>query len=200
MHKLINLFLVTFLASNFYCHAQHSVLLLNGREHPLRAYDLKGEYLIYSKPTDKNGRTHKMYLDRIYSVRDSILGERIVYAPDTTDSLELNKEEMRIFIDGEQYAMKHYKKPMNGITGAAIGAGAAFLSIYGLVIPFGYAAIIGSHNPKVPQGLPDAPPNINHDLFIDGYQYKAKKTKTKNAMIFGGIGFAASFTVLTILK
>ncbi|MEO8147775.1 MAG: hypothetical protein ABI723_09075 [Bacteroidia bacterium] len=180
--------------------AQHVVLLLNGKVHPVKAYDIKGEYLIYSKSSDKSGRTHKMYLDRIYSIRDSILGERIVYMPDTTDSLELTKIEMRSFIEGEQYAIKHYKKPLNAIGGAAVGIGAGFLSIYGLLVPFGYAAIIGSHSPKVPTTLPDAPANVKEEIFQEGYQYKARKVKIKNGLIFGGIGFAASFTLITLLK
>lgn len=193
------IFIAFFMVANFFSDAQHSMLLLNGNEHAVKSYDVKGDYLIYSKPGEKPGKRHKMFLDRLYSINDSLLGERIVYMPDSTDTLELNKTDMRTFIYGEQYAMKHYKKPMNAVAGAAVGIGSGFLNIYGLFVPFVYVGVANRFSAKVPTNLPDAPAMVGNDLFKEGYQYKARKKKAKDGLIFGGIGFALSFTLITIL-
>lgn len=189
--KQLFIFILSFTSCfNFSC-AQQSVLFLNGNTRTIKSYDVKGDYFIYSRLSDKPGRTRKIFLDRLYSVKDSILGERIIYTPDAADSLELTREEMLTFIRGEQYAMKHYRSTANGVAAGYVGAGAGLFGIYGLFTPFIYAGVSGAFSPRFPVNLPDAPPEINNDIFKEGYQYKAKKMKAKTALVFGGVGLAA---------
>lgn len=130
-----------------------------------------------------------MFLDRIFSVEDSLLGERLIYQPDTTDTLEYNVADMRMFVEGEKYALKHYRKPLTAVGATAVGAaGVVFLGVYGLVAPFGYVALTNAFTPKPNISLPDAPVFINDQTFIEGYGYRARKMKAKKGFLFGGLG------------
>ena len=188
---------IIFLVHSCYsCHGQNTLLMLNGTEFQIKSYEVKGEYITFKKTGNKSNTTGKYNLDRIYSITDSAKKARIFYYPDTTDDYELNTGDMRTFIDGEQYAMKHYKKPMNAIAPAIIGiTGAGFLGVYALVIPFGYVGIANAFSPKVPLGLDGEPSNINDPFFIEGYQYKARKKKAKDGFIFGGLSVVVGLTV-----
>ena len=125
-----------------------------------------------------------------------MLGEKIYYYPDTVDDYELNIGDMRTFIEGEQYARKHYKKPMNAIAPAVVGlTGAGFIGVYALLIPFGYVGVASAFSAHVPLSLPDEPANINEPYFKDGYKYRARKMKAQDGFIFGGLGVVVGLTV-----
>lgn len=173
--------------------------MLNGNEYQIKSYEVKGEYITFKKADEESNNTGKYNLDRVYSVTDSAKNVRIFYYPDTTDDYELNIGDMRTFIDGEQYAMKHYKKPMNAIAPAVVGlTTAGFIGVYALVVPFGYVGLASAFSAKVPLGLDDEPANINDPMFKEGYQYKARKKKAKDGFIFGGLGVVVGLTVFFV--
>lgn len=173
--------------------------MLNGNEYQIKSYEVKGEYITFKKADEESNNTGKYNLDRVYSVTDSAKNVRIFYYPDTTDDYELNIGDMRTFIDGEQYAMKHYKKPMNAIAPAVVGLTAAgFIGVYALVVPFGYVGLVSAFSTKVPLGLDDEPYNINDPMFKEGYQYKARKKKINDGFIFGGLGVVVGLTVFFV--
>jgi hypothetical protein len=170
-------------------YAQHRVNLLTGHEFSVKTYEIKGDYLNYIKTGSSKSNKHKMFIDRIYSVEDSLLGERLLYQPDTTDTLEYNVADMRLFIEGEKHALKTYRKPLTAVGATAVGAcGVVFLGVYGLVAPFGYVAATNAFTPKLNTNIANASPYINHQVFKDGYGYRARKMKAKTGFIFGGLG------------
>lgn len=179
--------------------AQYSILLLNGRQKQISKYELRGPDLVYRKPDDKAGKAHKMDRYSVYSVTDSLGKEDLVYNPiDTTE--DLSAERMRIFIKGEQYASKNYKAPF-GVKAEsfAVGFGAGLLTIYGTPIPFLNAAVLQRFTPPVTHGLPDEPAEINSIDFQEGFQYKARKRKIEQSLIWGGIGFGIGFASFAII-
>jgi hypothetical protein len=197
--KKIFLAIIFPLITSIFCFAQSTLLMLNGNEYKIKSYEVKGEYLIFKKADEKSNTTGKYNLDRVYSVTDSTKNVRIFYYPDTTDDYELNIGDMRTFIDGEQYAMKHYKKPMNAIAPAVVGLTAAgFIGVYALVVPFGYVGLASAFSAKVPLGLDDEPSNINDPMFKEGYQYKARKKKAKDGFIFGGLGVVVGLSLFLV--
>lgn len=197
--KRIFLAVTYLLINSTICNSQSTLLMLNGNEYQIKSYEVKGEYITFKKADEESNNTGKYNLDRVYSVTDSAKNVRIFYYPDTTDDYELNIGDMRTFIDGEQYAMKHYKKPMNAIAPAVVGLTAAgFIGVYALVVPFGYVGLVSAFSTKVPLGLDDEPYNINDPMFKEGYQYKARKKKINDGFIFGGLGVVVGLTVFFV--
>lgn len=187
------------LLTNTICKAQNTLVLLNGKEVNMANYEVKGIFITFKKSSDASAKNSKYNLERVFSIKDSLLGEKIYYFPDTVDDYELNIGDMRTFIDGEQYARKHYKKPLNAVVPAAIGlTSAGFLGVYALLVPFGYVGIASAFNTTVPLSLPDEPANINEPYFKAGYQYRARKKKAQDGFLFGGLGVVVGLSVFFI--
>lgn len=179
------------------CAAQKKILLLNGKERTVATFSLNGENALY-KTTDSS-KAKKVDMFRIFSVVDTVSGmEQIIYNPDTAEG-DLTIEEMRKFVEGEQFAINTYKSRPNNIASAAVGLSSGMLAVYGVVLPPVYSLISGRFDPKIPYDHPQAPVNINDEYFKYGYQYKARKMKTGKSLMFGGIGFAVGVTTFAIV-
>ncbi|MBK8847799.1 MAG: hypothetical protein IPO27_15145 [Bacteroidetes bacterium] len=179
------------------CAAQKKILLLNGKERTAATFSLVGENALY-KTTDST-KAKKVDMYRVFSVIDTVTGiEQIIYNPDTTEG-DLTIEEMREFVEGEQFAIRTYKSKGNNIASAAVGFSSGILAIYGVVLPPVYSLISGRFDPKIPYDHPQAPLHINNEYFKYGYQYKARKMKTQKSLMLGGIGFAVGVTTFAVI-
>lgn len=190
--------ILVFLFSYFNASAQKTILYLNGKEKKIESYSMNNERLVFV-PIDALDKKKSVDMYKVFSVKDSLTDkEIIIYNPDTSEG-DLTREEMRMFIDGEQYAVKNYKDKTHKVAAAAIGIGSGIFTFYGLIIPATYAVIGGRFSPAVPMNLPNPPQSINEEMFKYGYQYKARAKKTKDNLIFGGIGFAVGFTAFAVI-
>lgn len=183
--------------------AQHSIQLLNGKQVMAANYTIGDVFISYKKPNDT--RTAPRLIDRfdVFSVKKSTGEEEVLYTP--SDSLDFSVAEARLFIDGEQTAMKYYNRPSVKWTSAAIGAGSSILSFYALPIPMLYSLAIGRHNPQHLQMnlrsekevvlSPEMTAKKDNEAFRFGYQRAARNIKIQQSLKWGyvslGVGIAA---------
>jgi len=58
-------------------------------------------------------------------------------------------DQMRMFILGEQDAMKYYKNDINKVGGFLFGAGSVYFGFYGIIGPALYSTVVGSFSPNM---------------------------------------------------
>jgi hypothetical protein len=202
-------------------YGQGKIILLNGKEKRFKTAQLKGEFLEYQPEGTEQGKIRKLDMFDVFSLLHDSTGEELLYRPDTVAGLDPTVDEARDYIKGEKYAALVYRKPLNMISGIAVGAASGFLldAFYGLIAPAVYPAILGQFTPKLKHAPydrysfdertytfkplePGTPPQniVVSDAFHAGYGKKARNMKIKNSLIGGGIGFALGVTALLIVS
>ncbi len=197
-------------------YSQGKIVLLNGKEKRFTTAEVKGEDILYQPEGTSPGTFRKVDRYDVFSINRDGSSEELIYNPDTVSGEDPTVSEVRDYIKGEQYAGLVYRKPLNLISGIAVGGAGSFLGFYGLIVPVVYPAILGAVTPKIkgplthnynettgkfePITTPDTAPNIAvTESFSAGYGKKARNMKMKNSMIGGGIGFAVGFSILYIV-
>lgn len=198
-----NLLLALFAFSSLLIHAQEvkqsgSIILINGKTVPFKLIESDGYDLVYRTP-DPKSKLKKMDPERVFSLQYMDGTERIIFQQDTLDPLEFTIDEMRLFIKGEQDADLHYHNNLNKGVAFVVGAAASSIAIYGLPVPFAYAAIVGSFTPDVTKIKGANQEMLKIPEYREGFEKKARDRKIRNALVSGFIGFAAGFTTLIII-
>jgi hypothetical protein len=171
------------------------LILMNGNVIPVKDIILGGYIISYHK-MNKN-RVRKINVDKVFSIQYADGNERIVYTPGA-DSLEYSVPQMRMFVKGEQDAAYYYLNPVNKAVAFAVGAGASFLAIYGLVIPPAYSTLVGAFSPDMNKMKVSDSMLLNDVDYVDGYKTKVRNRKIRNSLISGFIGFAATAITVSI--
>ena len=196
-------------------YSQGRIILLNGKEKQFRTAEVKGELIEY-QPVDSTRNLRKIDKYDVFSLLHDNGTEELIYNPDTVSGEDPTIDEARDYIKGERYAAMVYRKPLNFISGVAVGGAGSILGFYGLIVPVVYPAVLGRFTPKLKTPIehnyntttgkfeslasPDATPNIAvTESFSAGYGKKARNMKIKNSLIGGGIGFAVGFSVLILV-
>lgn len=175
---------------------QGTLVFLNGKERRFETAEVRGEYIVY-RPEGKSGAWLKR-ADKynVFAIVSDSTGEKVVYEPDTSEGGDPTIQEVRDYIKGEQHAAKVYRKPMNFVGGFLSGAAGSAAGFYGIPAPLVYTTIVGRINPK----LPKDERNENYsEMFVLGYQKKARNMKIKNSLIGGVIGFGVGITTLVLI-
>ena len=177
---------------------QDTLLFLNGKTMTADSIGFNGHTIHLINHSGK--RQHAINPYRVFSIRHTSGEIQMVYTPDPSDPMDLNEEQMGLFIKGEQDANKYYKNNINKAAAFAVGAGSSFFTIYGLIIPPLYATAVGAFTPKMNLSDLSDSPYINNTYYCEGYQKKMRDRKIRNALVSGLAGFAAGFITLTLVK
>ncbi|NNC86073.1 MAG: hypothetical protein HKN75_08320 [Bacteroidia bacterium] len=198
LSKLPLLFLFVFISQ--LAHAQNTVNLLNGKIIEVKQFEINGEKITFIKTDDEKDKTKKISKYKIFSIVDSLGAENVVYTRNASVLGEMNVDEMRHFMLGEQFALKHYDKDLNKYVGLATGLTGGVIGFYGLFVPPVYAIVNERVAPpiKYPKDveLPDA---ADHDYFLYGYNKRAANMKMRDTFVFGGIGLAVGITTFVLV-
>ncbi len=171
-------------------HAQDKIVKLNGRTIDIKSYSLKGDWLFFVKHNDAKEKQRRMERFEVFSVQT----EEIIYDPDTVNEGDPSIEQVRRYIQGEQYGMRMYHPPWTKPAGVAAGIGSGFIGFYGPPFVFAYALVAGAiPAKKIPPSDTLDPAVFNSDEFITGYRRYARNKKMRDGLIWGGVAFAISF-------
>lgn len=198
---LFTITILSFYISNSF--SQDTITFLNGKEVAAKIIDtsLKKEnpYITYMETGRK--KTKKTSRLNVFSVRYNNGKEEFIYSKDTSLVDDFNIEEMRMFIRGEQEAMRSYKNRAVTVGGFIAGSVGGYFTFYGLFVPAVYSTIIGSGSPDIEKHSPSliSKPYLQNTEFLMGYQKKARDMKISNSLKAGAVGFAVSFTALIFL-
>ncbi|MBK5285621.1 MAG: hypothetical protein JJE25_09460, partial [Bacteroidia bacterium] len=113
------------------------------------------------------------------------------YKPDPLDPELFTMDQMRMFIKGEQEAMRFYDSDATKIVSVAVGIASGYFGFfYGLIGPPLFTTIVGSFSPKM-SAMKVTDPSLIDDLdFAEGYAKKVRDYKVRKSILFGGIGYS----------
>ena len=90
---------------NMSCIAQQKIVLLNGNIIETKEFVVKFEKITFKKNCGKGEKKGSLDKFRVFSIIKPDGTEQIIYEPDTT--VDLSIDQMRIYIEGEQAAIKY---------------------------------------------------------------------------------------------
>lgn len=181
--------LIYILSNVHSARAQDVLTLYNGRKIYTKIVEVNTEYIIYKHFTDIKERNKSILLVRIFSI-ESGGKEEVVYRPDPLDPELFTVEQMRMFIKGEQEAMRFYNSDATKIVSVVFGAASGYFGFfYGLIGPPLFTTIVGSFSPKMSAMKVTDPALLNDLDFVEGYAKKVRDYKVRKSILFGGIGY-----------
>lgn len=205
MRPITNALLCLFFALGLVCgaSAQDKILLMNGeliQAKVLGQSTLEVRYL----ETRKNGRQIERAepTEDIFSVTDSLGHERIWYFYDTVFGNDLNIEQMRWFIKGEQDARKGYK-PIWPVVGAfAVGAGLTIglnLETNALFIPPVMSGVMALPRVHITKGSITDPMMEGNEYYATGYARVGKSKRVVRSLVAAFIGVGVGIAVRQLI-
>ncbi len=178
---------------------QDTVYLMNGHVVGAKVIDTLLGAVTILNPQKENQKINYEW-DQLYMVRFSDGSKRYYYNQDSTLNNWFTKDEMWMYMKGENDARRGFKA-----RGALIGAGIAGLlggmtgSFWAPVAPYGFMALSGLPKVRIKHHTVSHPSYIESDAYILGYERVARQKLKIKSVIGGtagllvGYGFYAIF-------
>ena len=124
-----------------------------------------------------------------------------IYKQDSLKGYNLSFYEVGKFIEGEQFAIKHYKAPWITVGGAALAAVSpvALPVLYGLGTAIGYVGVIAIVKPSKKNYEEKYPDLFKERSFKYGFVTQARKKRILNSIYGSLIGFGVAAITTGIL-
>ena len=179
--------------------AQDVLTLYNGRKIYTKIVEVNSQSVIYKHSTNIKERNRSILLPRIFSI-ETAGKEEILYKPDPMDPDMFTLEEMRMFIKGEQEAMRFYENNLLKAASFTVGVASGYFGFfYGLIGPPLFTTVVGAFSPNMSKMKVTDPSLLNSPDFNEGYSKKVRDYKIRKSIIWGGIGYAVGLTAFVII-
>jgi hypothetical protein len=179
--------------------AQDTIYLMNGHVVGEKVVDTILGAVTIMDPKKPSKKIH-YELNQLYLVSYANGDKRYYYTQDTATGNWFTREEMWMYMKGENDARKGFKA-----RGALIGAGIAGIlggmtgSFFGPIAPYGYMALSGIPKVKIRHESISNPTYIDSDAYILGYERVARRKRKINSVIGGTIGLAIGYGLYALL-
>lgn len=176
---------------------QDTLTFLNGRVLQAKVLETDSIYTTVTFTKRKKEITKAYANELLFCIQYKNGTADTIYTPNDEFDLYLSKEDMALFIMGEQDAKKYYKTPLTSIIGVAISGGLGYALHEGFwvaAIPLAYTGGVYLAPTKIK--APDTRPLavVQTDAYQEGYLAVARTKKSFNALISSVIGtFAGAF-------
>ena len=180
--------------------SQNTINLISGKQINAKVIEIKDSYIYYQ--IKKNDKIKDKFIEKedIFSISNINNADTILYQQDSTKGFTLNIQQMSNYVYGEQTSWKIHKTSKFIIIGGGVcGASVGIIGIYGLLIPASYSSMVSLINPKVQYTNNKVSPE-NIDSYNKGYIGIAKLKNTRNSIISGLFGIAATIIILSVVK
>ncbi len=177
---------------------QDTIYLMNGQVVGEKVIDtLLGAVTIINpkKPTKK---IHYEW-DQLFMVRFANGDKRYYYSQDTTISNWFTRDEMWMYMKGENDARRGFKA-----RGSLIGAGIAGViggmsgTFWGPIAPYGYMALSGIPKVRIRHNTISNPAYVESDAYILGYERVARQRRKIKSVIGGTVGLAIGYAIYAL--
>jgi hypothetical protein len=177
---------------------QDTIYLMNGQVVGEKIIDtlLGAITIINSKKPSK--KIHYEW-DQLFMVRFANGYKRYYYTQDTTVSNWFTRDEMWMYMKGENDARRGFKA-----RGAMIGAGIAGIiggmsgTFWGPIAPYGYMALSGIPKVKIKHNTISNPAYVESDAYILGYERVARQRRKIKSVIGGTVGLAIGYGIYAL--
>jgi len=203
LNKIFTIFLILFFSQTYFSQTvivQDTIYLMNGQVVGEKIIDtLLGAVTIINPK--KPGRKINYELDQLYMVRYANGIKRYYYEQDTLHGNWFTRDEMWMYMKGENDARKGFKA-----RGALIGSGIAGIiggmtgTFYAPILPYGYMALSGLPKIRIRGNTISNPVNVESDAYILGYERVARQRRKIKSVIGGSIGLAVGYGLYFLLN
>jgi len=170
-----------------------TVYLMNGHAIGERVIDtLLGAVTIHS-PKNPSKRIHFEF-DQLYMVRFANGYKRYYYEQDPAINNWFTRDEMWLYMKGENDARRGFKAKGSLVFGTIAGfLGGATGTIWGPIAPYGFMALTGLPKVRIRHETISDPKFVNSDAYILGYERVARQKRKLRSLIGGTIGMVAGY-------
>jgi len=174
--------------------AQDTIYLMNGQVVGEKVIDTILGAITIINPKKTNKKIHYEW-DQIFMVRYANGDKRYYYQQDSLLSNWFTRDEMWMYMKGENDARKGFKA-----RGAMIGAGVAGIvggmsgTFWGPIAPYGFMALSGLPKIKIKHNTISNPSYVESDAYILGYERVARQKRKIKSVIGGTIGLIIGYT------
>ncbi len=196
LKKVFLLFLSCFLFQTVSAQTkvQDTIYLMNGQVVGEKVIDTLLGAVTIVNPKKPNKKIHYEW-DQLFMVHFANGDKRYYYKQDSLLSNWFTRDEMWMYMKGENDARKGFKA-----RGAMIGAGIAGIiggmtgTFWGPVAPYGFMALTGLPKVKIKHNTISNPAYVESDAYILGYERVARQKRRIKAVIGGTVGLVVGYT------
>jgi hypothetical protein len=173
---------------------QDTIYLMNGQVVGEKVMDTILGAITIINPKKTNKKIHYEW-DQIFMVRYANGDKRYYYRQDSLLSNWFSRDEMWMYMKGENDARKGFKAK-----GAMIGAGIAGIvggmtgTFWGPIAPYGFMALSGLPKIKIKHNTISDPAYVESDAYILGYERVARQRRKIKSVIGGTVGLIIGYT------
>jgi uncharacterized membrane protein YfcA len=173
---------------------QDTIYLMNGQVVGEKVMDTILGAITILNPKKTNKKIHYEW-DQIFMVRYANGDKRYYYQQDSLLSNWFSRDEMWMYMKGENDARKGFKAK-----GAMIGAGIAGIvggmtgTFWGPIAPYGFMALSGLPKIKIKHNTISNPAYVESDAYILGYERVARQRRKIKSVIGGTVGLIIGYT------
>ena len=217
-HIFVLLLIITNFLKGF---GQDKITMLNGNELFGRIIDTT--FMDVSFQEKAGSKTSKVERYRDFSINWENK-ESILYKQDTLLGNFYTEHEMRMFVNGEQDAIKNYKSPLiipGGIIAGIVGGFVQPLLVQSMapsdptkenpykiaarpiftpIVPIIYCTIIGAKWIKIKKHHVGNPLYLSEDTYIEGFDRSARSHRIQRAFWSSAIGLVAGLATSAIIS
>jgi hypothetical protein len=146
-------------------------------------------------PDDKKaGRKIHYEYEELYMVHYANGFKDYYYSQDTVRGNYFTRDEMMMFIRGEQDGRKGFKANGCLITSMLFGlVGGGTGTFFGPILPYGFMAMSGITKVRIRHNTISNPNYIDSDAYILGYERSARYKRKIKSLVGGTIGIALGY-------
>lgn len=203
--KFIALLLFVFVtATGFSQEKRDQIILMSGKVFDnvevTTVGDIEVKYLHH-----KRKKTIERFVDkyRVFSIAYADGTEDVIYKQDTLVGNYFTEEEMRMFVYGEQDALKYYKSTgavLLSILGSGTGTTIIYPSFFVFLVPFGITVLSGIPRVQVKSHRVRDPKYLAEPAYILGYERTAKAKRIQGVLKGSIIGIVLGVTAGAIIE
>ncbi len=177
---------------------QDTIYLMNGQVVGEKIIDTLLGAITIVNPKKPSKKIHYEW-DQLFMVRFANGDKRYYYTQDTTVSNWFTRDEMWMYMKGENDARRGFKA-----RGAMIGAGIAGIiggmsgTFWGPIAPYGYMALSGIPKVKIKHNTISNPAYVESDAYILGYERVARQRRKIKSVIGGTVGLAIGYGIYAL--
>ena len=197
--KLPIFFAFVILSGVLFAQSNQSILLMTGNVLEGNVTSQDTLYLYYDL-VKKSGKTKakKLDLERVFSINGPNGEEKVIYYMDTVVGNYFTIDEMRFYIQGEQYASKYYRANWTIAAGLPITAGLGFVlsgTVFSFAVPFVYLVSTGISAYKINKNKISSSHLVTEPAYVLGYERTARNKRLFKSLFAGLVGTAIGFTL-----
>lgn len=198
--RFILLFSLTLFCSKLFSQnkVQDTIYLMNGHVVGEKVIDTILGAISIIDPKKPTKKIH-YELEQLYMVHFANGFKRYYYLQDTALNNWFSRDEMWMFMKGENDAHRGFKA-----RGAMIGAGVTGLlggmtgTFFGPLAPFGYMALSGITKVRIRAETISHPTYVESDAYILGYERVARQKRKIQSIVGGTIGLVLGYSIYAL--